>query len=104
MNWGPATALLVVDLQNDFAMPNGSLYVRGGEDVVPIANRLIAATAPEGAVVVYSKDWHPEQTPHFSAYGGVWPEHCRRDTWGAELVSGLARVGTAVVVHKGTGG
>jgi nicotinamidase/pyrazinamidase len=102
--WDPATALVVVDLQNDFGHPEGSLSVRGGDEVVPVVNRLTAAAQAAGSPVVYSRDWHPEQTPHFRTQGGVWPEHCRRGTWGAELLAGLELASAAVFVHKGTGG
>jgi nicotinamidase/pyrazinamidase len=104
MRWQPGIALLVVDLQNDFALPGGTLHVRGGEEVVPIANRLIARASAGGSVLAYSKDWHPPETPHFERFGGIWPEHCRRDTWGAQLVPDLIRASPAVFVHKGTGG
>jgi nicotinamidase/pyrazinamidase len=95
------TALLVVDVQNDFADPSGSLYVRGGEDVVPIINREIDRAQEAGAPVVYTKDWHPPETPHFAKYGGKWPVHCVRDTWGAELHPDLKVVGE--IVQKATG-
>jgi nicotinamidase/pyrazinamidase len=95
------TALLVVDVQNDFADPKGSLYVQGGEDVVPIANREVARARAAGATVVYTRDWHPEQTPHFEKHGGKWPVHCVRDTWGAEFHPDLQVVGHQV--YKATG-
>ncbi len=79
------TALLVVDMQNDFADPRGALYVRGGEEVLPVANAEIARARAAGALVVYTQDWHPPSTPHFAKDGGTWPVHCVRDTWGAEL-------------------
>ena len=66
------TALVVVDIQNDFADPNGSLYVRGGEDVPAIVNGEITAAREAGAFLVYSQDWHPAKTPHFQAPGGVF--------------------------------
>jgi len=79
------TALIVVDMQNDFADPRGALYVRGGEDVLPVANAEIAKARAAGALVVYTQDWHPPSTPHFAKDGGTWPVHCVRGTWGAEL-------------------
>jgi nicotinamidase/pyrazinamidase len=79
------TALIVVDMQNDFADPRGALYVRGGEGVLPVANAEIAKARSAGALVVYTQDWHPPSTPHFAKDGGTWPVHCVRDTWGAEL-------------------
>ena len=77
------TALVVVDVQNDFADPNGSLYVHEGEAVVPVANGQIGEAEEAGALIVYTQDWHPESTPHFEKDGGLWPVHCVHDTWGA---------------------
>lgn len=96
------TALLVVDVQNDFADPAGNLYVRDGERVVPVANREIERAVEAGALVVYTQDWHPETTPHFEKDGGIWPVHCVQETWGAELHPDLVVAGD--VVRKGTGG
>jgi nicotinamidase/pyrazinamidase len=97
-----SSALIVVDVQNDFADPAGSLSVRGGLEVVATANAEIAAAQAAGALVVYTQDWHPPDTPHFAKDGGVWPVHCVRDTWGAELAPGLALAGP--IVRKGVGG
>lgn len=96
------TALVVVDVQNDFAHPDGSLYVEGGPDVVSAANTEIAAGREAGALVVYSQDWHPPSTPHFVTEGGKWPPHCVRDTWGAEFHDELVVDGPTI--RKGTGG
>ena len=94
MTW----ALVVVDVQNDFADPAGSLAVDGGMDVVRAVNAL-AADAP---VAVYTQDWHPPVTPHFSTSGGVWPVHCVQDTWGAALHPDLDVRGETL--RKGTAG
>ncbi|MFQ5351140.1 MAG: isochorismatase family protein [Thermoanaerobaculia bacterium] len=96
------TALIVVDMQNDFADPEGSLYVRGGEAIVPVVNGEIERALRAGAFVVYTQDWHPESTPHFAKDGGIWPVHCVGGTRGAELHPDLRLAGPAV--KKGTGG
>jgi len=96
------TALVIVDVQNDFADPNGSLYVTGGDGVVPRVNIEVMRALAAGAFVVYTQDWHPESTPHFEKDGGIWPVHCVKDTWGAELHTGLDVSGP--VVRKGTNG
>jgi nicotinamidase/pyrazinamidase len=96
------TALVVADVQNDFADPRGSLYVGGGEEIIPLVNDLVAAARAAGAMVVYTQDWHPPETPHFAIYGGVWPVHCVRESWGAEFHPDLDVAGP--VVRKGTGG
>lgn len=101
-SFDPRTALLVVDVQNDFADPRGNLYVAEGEQVVGVINELVGRARAARALVVYTQDWHPEQTPHFRTQGGTWPVHCVHDTWGAELLSGLRVDGP--IVKKGTGG
>jgi len=98
------TALLVVDLQHDYADPVGSLYIRGGEEIVPIANAEIDAAIDAGAEVIYTQDWHPASTPHFEKDGGLWPVHCVHDTWGAALHEGLHVDPSAPVIRKGIGG
>jgi nicotinamidase/pyrazinamidase len=96
------TALVVVDVQNDFADPHGSLSVAGADVVIEACNHEIDVATSCGAFVVYTQDWHPPDTPHFEKDGGVWPVHCVRDTWGAELHPGLTVAG--LPIRKGTGG
>ncbi|OLC13976.1 MAG: nicotinamidase [Candidatus Rokubacteria bacterium 13_1_40CM_69_27] len=93
-------ALVIVDVQNDFC-PGGSLAVPGGDDVVPVLNRYAERFARRGAPVFASRDWHPAQTRHFQAYGGVWPPHCVQGTPGAEFHPGLVLLSATEVVSKG---
>jgi nicotinamidase/pyrazinamidase len=102
--YDPTTALLVVDVQNDFADPEGGLYVEGGDAVVPLINEQIGAARAAGAPVVFTQDWHPEHTPHFEKDGGVWPVHCVGGTWGAEFHPDLDVPADAPVVRKGVDG
>lgn len=100
------TALVIVDLQNDFADPAGGLSVHGGANLVPIINAEIATARSAEATIVFTQDWHPPSTPHFAKDGGVWPVHCIADTWGAELhpaLDGEALAGAARV-RKGVNG
>jgi nicotinamidase/pyrazinamidase len=96
------TALLVVDVQNDFADPAGGLYVRGGEELVRPIGVEVGAAQNAGATVVYSQDWHPGTTPHFEKDGGVWPVHCVHDSWGSQFHPELLVQGP--VVRKGISG
>jgi nicotinamidase/pyrazinamidase len=96
------TALVVVDVQNDFADPGGALAVDGGDSVVPLINEEVLAAIEAGALVVATQDWHPPSTPHFARDGGTWPVHCVAGTWGAELHPGLLVAGPAV--RKGSNG
>jgi len=98
VDYSPNTALIVVDVQNDFADPEGSLYVTGGEETVPFINAHVAAAQDAGALVVRTQDWHPESTPHFEKDGGIWPVHCVHDTWGAEFHPDLVADGPVVQV------
>jgi nicotinamidase/pyrazinamidase len=98
------TALVVVDVQNDFASPSGSLYVRGAERAIVAVNREIGRARRFGALVVYTQDWHPAHTPHFAQDGGVWPVHCVGDSAGAAFHPLLNVVADAPIIRKGTSG
>jgi nicotinamidase/pyrazinamidase len=102
--YGPETALIVVDVQNDFADPNGALSVPGAEAIFATINRQIALARSQGAQVVATQDWHPERTPHFARDGGIWPAHCVAGTWGAELHPSLELPDDVPRVRKGANG
>lgn len=102
--YDPATGLIVVDVQNDFADPRGSLPVPGGEEAIGAINRELAAARASGALVVFTQDWHPPVTPHFVTDGGIWPEHCIGGTWGAELHRALDAGPDEPRIRKGVGG
>jgi len=106
-------ALILVDIQNDF-VPGGALAVPEGDQVVPVANRLM----PKFDLVVATQDWHPADHGSFASrhpgkrIGDVidlngleqilWPDHCVQNTAGAELVAGLDARGIDEVIRKGT--
>jgi nicotinamidase/pyrazinamidase len=100
--YDPRTALIVVDVQNDFADPAGSLYVATGEEVAARCSEEVGLASAAGAFVVYTQDWHPPSTPHFAKDGGIWPVHCVAGTWGASFHPSLEVVGP--VVRKGVNG
>lgn len=91
-------ALIVVDVQNDFAHPDGSLFVEDGDGVAATINKI----QKHFDIVVFTKDWHPPVTAHFDNYGGPWPAHCVGGTWGAEFVEDLNVPNQPTVVLKGT--
>lgn len=96
------TALVVVDVQNDFADVHGGLSVSDGAAVVPVINEEIRRVREAGARLVYTADWHPETTPHFAKDGGIWPVHCVADTWGSEFHPDLVVDGP--IIRKGSNG
>jgi len=104
--WGFAMskkrALIVVDVQNDFC-PGGSLAVPAGDEVVAPLNKLIEGFLQNGEPVFKTRDWHPEKTNHFAAYGGTWPVHCVQNTKGAEFHPALLDSKHIRITSKGLG-
>ena len=104
--------LLVVDVQNDFC-PGGALAVPGGDEIVPVINRL----ARDFAHVILTQDWHPSGHSSFaSAHPGrqpydtveapygpqtLWPDHCVQGTPGAAFHPGLDIPRAELVLRKG---
>jgi|ERR1044072_2671405 nicotinamidase/pyrazinamidase len=93
-------ALIVVDVQRDFC-PGGSLAVAHGDEVVAPLNKLIKEFLDRGEPVFKTRDWHPEKTKHFAAYGGTWPVHCVQNTKGAEFHKDLLNDPRIRVISKG---
>jgi len=111
--WGGARdALVVIDVQRCF-LPGGSLAVTGGDQVVPVINRL----APRFENVVITQDWHPPGHVSFASshpgrqvhqqvpmpYGPqtLWPDHCVQGTAEAELTPDLKLAHARLIVRKG---
>jgi nicotinamidase/pyrazinamidase len=94
------SALLLVDVQNDFC-PGGALAVAEGDDVVPVLNRWIRAFNAANRPILASRDWHPGNSVHFKAGGGPWPPHCVQETEGAAFHPDLDLPEQVVVVSKG---
>lgn len=108
----PRSALLVIDVQNDF-MPGGALPVPDGNAVVPQINAL----AQRFGNVIVTQDWHPRRHASFAsshpgrhpferiqlAYGEqtLWPDHCVQDSPGAELHPNLRLPQARLILRKG---
>jgi nicotinamidase/pyrazinamidase len=106
------TALIVIDVQNDFC-PGGALAVAGGDEIVPVVNRLIETARH----VVLTQDWHPAGHSSFASshagaapfstttmpYGPqtLWPDHCVQGTAGAAFHAGLVWTKAELVMRKG---
>ena len=99
-------ALLIVDMQRDFAHLGGSLFIPRAPEIVPALIALIDEARREGAPIAWSQDWHPKQTPHFNAFGGTWPAHCIAGTPGAELLPELLPLMSPedILIRKGVAG
>jgi nicotinamidase/pyrazinamidase len=107
------TALIIVDVQNDF-MPNGALAVEGGDQIIPIINAL----KPNFALTILTQDWHPPEHKSFASnhenaapftttempYGTqiLWPSHCIQNSVGAAFNKDLNIENNDLVLKKGT--
>jgi nicotinamidase-related amidase len=89
-------ALVIVDMQNDFVDPRGSLSVASARDTIPAIARLRDLARAEGMLVVFTQDWHGEDDPEFA----LWGPHAVAGTWGAEIVPELAPAPQDLVIRK----
>ncbi len=90
------TALMVIDMQNDFVKDGGSLQVPDAHATIGPIQNLLAQARGSGARVIYSQDTHGEGDPEFD----IWPEHAREGSWGWEIVDELAPQEGETVVRK----
>lgn len=112
MTYGKNTALIVVDVQNDFC-PGGALAVKNGSRVVPAINSLMDSFE----VIVGTQDWHPVNHSSFASnneaepfsvktLNGInqvmWPEHCIQGTHGADFHPDLHADAFNIIIRKGT--
>lgn len=95
------TALLLVDIQNDFC-EGGALAVPSSEEIFPTVHQWLNKASENGWLVVASRDWHPVEHISFEQRGGPWPVHCVQDTVGAAYHPDLSLPEDAVRVSKGT--
>lgn len=106
------TALLLVDIQNDF-LPGGALAVKGGDQILPIATALMKLPFDK---ILATRDWHPEDHGSFASTHQLpegslieldgspqilWPKHCVQNTWGAEFSKDLNKDAFDAVFSKG---
>ena len=90
------TALIVVDMQNDFVKEGGSLLVPNAEGTIPRIKSLLDLARGSGMKVVFTQDTHTEGDPEWE----IWPEHVREGSWGWEIVDELAPLEYELVIRK----
>lgn len=112
MQISPRSALLVIDVQNDFT-PGGQLAVPEGDLIVPLINRLSSLFKQ----VIIAQDWHPSGHASFASshpgrqpyeviqlpYGEqtLWPDHCVQGSAGAEFHPDLKLPHAQLIIRKG---
>ena len=108
-------ALIIIDVQNDFASPQGTLYVKDGEKTIPFINSLMQSESYD--LIIATQDWHPKNHISFAAnhagakvfdlidskYGKqiLWPVHCVQDSEGAQLHPSLLQSKINYIIRKG---
>jgi len=106
MNLDPdATAVVIVDMQNGFCHPDGTLYAPGSEAAVEPCAQLVAQAREAEASVVFTQDVHPPEQfadAHYYDEFEQWGEHVLEDSWDAELVDELSPTAEDLVVEKHT--
>lgn len=92
------TAVLVVDMQNDFVHERGALPVPAAAATVEPIARFLGRARDAGAGLIYTQDWHAPDDPEFR----IWPPHAVGGTWGAEVVEALAPQPGEIRIRKTT--
>ena len=90
------TALVVVDMQNDFVADGGSLRVPDAAATVPVIAGLVARARAAGLRVVFTQDTHRDGDPEWQ----IWPPHAREGSWGWQIVDPLAPHDEDTVIRK----
>lgn len=90
------TALVVVDMQNDFVKPDGQLVVPAAQGSVKYIEALLETARNAGVRIAYTQDTHFEGDKEWK----IWPEHCRAETWGWEIIDELKPNPNDIVCQK----
>ena len=90
------TALIVVDMQNDFVKEGGSLLVPDAESTIPTIQSLLELARESGMKVVFTQDTHTAGDPEWE----IWPEHAREGSWGWRIVDELQPRDDELVIRK----
>lgn len=90
------TALIIVDMQNDFVKPGGSLHVDAASEITGSLQDLIAKSREAGVKIFYTQDTHSPDDKEFT----IWPAHCIKNTNGWEIVAEIAPEANDIIIEK----
>ena len=90
------TAVIVVDMQNDFVKPKGKLYVPTAEETIEPIRKLLGKARAHGVKIFYTQDTHYEGDPEFE----IWGEHVKHGTWGWQIIDELKPQDGDIVIVK----
>ncbi|AAL64601.1 cysteine hydrolase family protein [Pyrobaculum aerophilum] len=91
------TALVIVDMQNDFAHPDGKLYGPAAREIIPRIASLLERARAKGVRVVYTQDTHYKDDP---VEFPIWGQHVVKGTWGWQIVEELKPREGDIVIEK----
>jgi nicotinamidase-related amidase len=95
------TALIVVDMENEFCKPGGKLYhPEGVDEVIPRLQRLLSRCREAGTQVIFVRSVRFPNSPEFSRFGRA--PHLLEGTWNAEFIEELAPKDGEPIVEKNT--
>lgn len=90
------TALVIVDMQNDFAHPDGKLFVAGSRKTIPFIQELLKKARQKDMKVFFTQDWHTKYDPEFK----IWGEHAAAGTWGSEIIEDIKPLENEFLIRK----
>lgn len=90
------TALLIIDVQNDFVKPDGNLLVSAAESTVPHIQSLLRSARSHGVPIAYTQDTHFEGDREWE----IWPKHCKQGSWGWQIIDDLKPAPEDIVCQK----
>ncbi len=91
------TALIIVDMQNDFVKPEGKLFVPTAPQTVPVIKELLEKARKAGVLRIFTQDTHYPEDPEFK----IWGEHVLKGSWGWEIIDELKpKIPEEIVVEK----
>jgi nicotinamidase/pyrazinamidase len=96
VQFGPGSALLVIDMLNDFIVDEGSLVLPDARRIVPGLRRILADAREQGVPVIYITDSHREDDHEFN----YWPAHAISDTWGGSVIDELQPLEGEYIIPK----
>ncbi|RLG01944.1 MAG: cysteine hydrolase [Thaumarchaeota archaeon] len=90
------TAVMIIDMQNDFIKKEGKLYVPRSEELIKTIKSVLDKARKASATIIYTQDWHHSDDPEFE----IWGEHALAGSWGAEIVEELEPKEGEFVIKK----
>lgn len=95
------SALLLVDLQNDF-FQGDAMPIPEANLLIPLINTYIRHFNHQGLPILATRDWHPPNHTSFLEQQGIWPPHCVQGSRGAQFHPDAVMPPGMIVISKGT--